>query len=441
MNNRMALTGWGNALTALTQLYEPKTQSEFQELLGHADQRGVLATGLQRSYGDSTLNSGGMSLSTRALKECVIDIETGIVIAGAGLSIRELEVQALENKFFPPVVPGTGFVTLGGALAADIHSKSHHVTGSFSAAVRRIELLYSDGSIKNLFPQGPTSNHFWATVGGLGLTGIILRIELQLISVVNDLVNVNEVRCRDLDLLMNEIKDANKEFAHTVAWIDLSHDYRGRGLVSKANYSDESTSKSKKINLDREGTKFPSIGGKNLINSQTVRIFNEAWFRKPVARGTLPLTKYMHPLDGVGDWNRIYGVEGFLQYQFVIPNGSEELLPRILEELKKRGIASFLGVLKYFGVGNSAIMSFPLGGWTLAMDFPIGIEGLEALLNKFDDWVLGAGGRVYLIKDSRLRPEYVPLMYPKHKEWQEVRNEMDPLRLWCSDQSRRLELC
>ena len=441
MNKLVKMQGWGRNLTALTKLYEPQTHLEFQDLLSLSHDRGVLATGLQRSYGDSTLNSGGMTLSTRALKECKIDDETGIVVAGAGLSIRELEVAALAKKFFPPVVPGTGFVTLGGAIAADIHGKSHHLTGSFASAVRRIKLLYSDGSIRDLFPEGPTANHFWTTVGGLGLTGIILQVELQLMGVVSDQVSVNEVRCRDLESLMFELKNADKEFAHTVAWIDISGDFRGRGLVSKANYSQQPTKKHKQVNQESRTLNLPFLSKGNLINSKTTRVFNEIWFRKPVANGDQFLRKYMHPLDGVGNWNRIYGQEGFLQYQFAVPDGSEALIANVLAELKKIGAASFLGVLKSFGRENIAPLSFPVGGWTLALDFPVGIPSLEQLLNKFDEWIVEAGGRIYLIKDSRLRSEFVPLMYPQLEEWQTIRNEMDPNHIWRSDQSRRFGLC
>jgi decaprenylphospho-beta-D-ribofuranose 2-oxidase len=443
--------GWGNAPIARTFLENPTSTASLTDLVAAElkqaasaeDQlfRGALPTGLQRSYGDSTLNSGGLTLSMLAINDCQIDGDSGVAIVGAGLAIRDLEEAALQKGFFPPVVPGTGYVTIGGAIAADIHGKSHHLTGSFSAAVRRIELLYSDGVIRELFPEGPTSAHFWATIGGLGLTGIVLRVELQLRAVVSDLVEVSEVRCKDLDSLMSELIGADQDFAHTVAWIDLSGAFKGRGLVGKANYSDlphQHVSASKKSSA---GPSFPNLAGKNLINAKTVRVFNELWLRKPLASGLTPLGKYMHPLDGINNWNRIYGSQGFLQYQFVIPDGSEDLLPKILNALKSVGGASFLGVLKRFGAGNQAALSFPMAGWTLAMDFPTTLPGLEALLTTFDSWVVESRGRVYLIKDSRMRPENLAEMYPELKAWQQVRNEMDPVRLWRSDQSRRLEIC
>jgi decaprenylphospho-beta-D-ribofuranose 2-oxidase len=180
MSQLTELHGWGRNPRRLTQIISPTNIRNLEEKVRNSSVRGILATGLQRSYGDSTLNSGGITVSTSAFNWHLIDEVTGIAIAGAGLSIRQLENAALAKDFFPPIVPGTGFVTLGGAVAADIHGKSHHLTGSFSSAVRRLRVLHADGTIRDLYPEGQTSKYFWATVGGLGLTGIIIEIELQL---------------------------------------------------------------------------------------------------------------------------------------------------------------------------------------------------------------------------------------------------------------------
>jgi len=434
------LHGWGMNPNCLTRLVSPANLQHLQELIMNGSARGILATGLQRSYGDSTLNSGGITVSTSAFKACTIDEVTGVVIADAGLSIQELEYSALAKDLFPPIVPGTGFVTLGGAIAADIHGKSHHLTGSFSSVVRRLKVLHSDGNIRDLYPTGQTAKYYWATVGGLGLTGIIIEVELQLMKVSNNLVEVAEVRCSNLDSLMSELKSADEQYSHTAAWIDLSGSFRGRGIVSKANYSRETT-KSLISNADKYSPSFPSVFGKNLINKTTIKSFNEFWFRKPLTNRNVPLNKYMHPLDRIRNWNRIYGADGFLQYQFVVPDSEHGLIIRMLDELKKIDASSFLAVLKRFGVGNQAPLSFPMEGWTLAMDFPAKLPGLESLLNTFDEWVTEAGGRIYLIKDSRMRPEHIESMYPDSEKWKEVRNEMDPIHLWKSDQSRRLDLC
>lgn len=434
-------SGWGRNPRSLTYFHKARDENHLIELLKNVGDRGSLATGFFRSYGDSALNSGGLTINTLALRNCTINSETGIAIVGGGYSIRELEEVALLQNYFPPVVPGTGFVTMGGAIAADIHGKSHHTTGSFSSAVRRIKLLYSNGEISNLFPEGPTKNHFWATVGGLGLTGIILEVELKLIPVISDLVDVTEVRCKDLDSLMSELANSDKDYAHTVAWIDFSGDFRGRGLVSKANYSSKVSSKKARKNTRDKNFSFPMLAGHNFINARSISLFNELWYRKPTLNGSVTLKHFMHPLDRVNNWNRIYGDKGLLQYQFVIPEGSEILFARILSELKKIHGASFLVVLKRFGDANSAAMSFPMKGWTLAIDLSLNISGLESLLNIFDQWVVLAGGRINLVKDSRMRGELLPTMYPQLKKWRAIRNEMDPGQVWESDQSRRLGIC
>jgi decaprenylphospho-beta-D-ribofuranose 2-oxidase len=183
MKKLEVVQGWGRTPKALSRITCPETYGDIISHLRAPDLRGILATGLFRSYGDSALNSGGVLISTKAFDKCEIDPQSGVADLGAGLSIRELEKAALKYGFFPPVVPGTGFVSIGGAIAADVHGKSHHITGNFSSAVRRITLLFSDSSIRDLYPDGPTANQFWATVGGMGLTGIILGVELQLIRV------------------------------------------------------------------------------------------------------------------------------------------------------------------------------------------------------------------------------------------------------------------
>jgi decaprenylphospho-beta-D-ribofuranose 2-oxidase len=410
-------------------------------LIQIGSERGAIATGLQRSYGDSPLNSGGFTLSTLALNQIEIDTSSGIATLGAGVSIQELEIASLRSSFFPPVVPGTGFVTVGGAIAADIHGKSHHSTGSFSNSVRRLQLLYSDGSLQNLYPTGPTERHFWATVGGLGLTGVIVEVELQLRHVSSDQVDVIEVRCANIEELMHELEKSDHHFEHTVAWIDLSADFQGRGVVSKANHLSTHEFKSFKNHSSVRGVRIPKLLEKNLITPTNIRIFNEIWYKKPLKNGTASIQRYMHPLDGILDWNRLYGKNGFIQYQFVVPEDSVDIFPRILALLRKHNASSFLGVLKRFGEGNKSHLSFPMSGWTLAMDFSVDIPNLASMLNQIDQWVVESNGRVYLVKDSRLQPERVLSMYPRLREWQEIRNEMDPMGLWRSNQARRLSLC
>ncbi|HEY3292455.1 MAG TPA: FAD-binding oxidoreductase [Candidatus Nanopelagicaceae bacterium] len=441
---RIESSGWGLTLRSVSNEFEPRSIDELQDFVSKPQApRGVIAHGLRRSYGDSSLNVGGTTIDTAFLSDLSFHEDSQSVTAGAGVSIRALEVASLARGVFPPVVPGTGFVSIGGAIAADIHGKSHHSTGSFSSCVKRIQLLYSDGEIRDVYPEGPTSEHFWATVGGLGLTGLILEADLQLIPMKTPSVLVEETRVQNLDEMLSLLSVSDKDFQHTVAWIDLSGDFRGRGVVGKGNYVTTESSEVQSPPKIKEGLSlpFPKVGGISFINKYTVRAFNEMWFRKPLTNGVSTIDSFMHPLDKLQNWNRIYGGRGFLQYQFVVPEGNEDFLAHVLQVMKGLGAASFLGVLKRFGKGSRGHLSFPTPGWTLALDIPAQIDNLEQALNSLDSQLCARGGRIYLIKDARLKADFVPLMYPRLEEWRSIRNNMDPNGTWQSDQSRRLKLC
>ena len=430
------VSGWGRNFSSLSKRASVASIEQAQELLSQIeDNRGLLPVGLHRSYGDSALNSGGILVDLSALNGVVIDPVARIATVGAGTTIRELESAALAHSLFPPVVPGTGFVTIGGAIAADIHGKSHHRTGSFSQCVNWIKLLLASGHVVQLFP---TDIEFWATVGGLGLTGIILEIELNLRAVTSNSADVAEHRVKDLSAMIELLGKSDADYEHTVAWIDLSGDYRGRGVVSLGNYGSEPV----KVRGGRStGPSLPSLRGANFITPLTVKAFNEMWFRKPLKGGPVALGKYMHPLDGISNCNRIYGDAGFLQYQFVIDEGGEAIFERLFAGLRALKATSFLGVLKKFGAATPAPLSFPRPGWTLTLDYPTTVPGLEKFLQTFDEELVAAGGRIYLIKDSRVSHSLVPLMYPELEKWRATRSSMDPAELWQSDQARRLNLC
>ena len=324
---------------------------------------------------------------------------------------------------------------MGGAVAAEIHGKSHHKTGSFSQCLNWIKLLLASGQVVQLFSS---DEEFWATVGGLGLTGLILEVDLNLRPINSNSVDVTERRVKNLDQMIEVLNTSDIDYEHTVAWIDLSGDYRGRGVVSLGNYG---STPLKVGNAKSSGPSLPSVGGTNFISPLTVKAFNELWFRKPLKNGSVGLSKYMHPLDGVNNWNRIYGDAGFLQYQFVIDEGKEEIFERLFAGLRSLKAASFLGVLKKFGAASGAPLSFPKPGWTLTLDYPTTVPGLEKFLHAFDEELVAAGGRIYLIKDSRVDHSLIPAMYPELEKWRRIRSSMDPAGLWQSDQARRLRLC
>jgi len=430
-----SVSGWGNNFHSLSTRASVSTIEGAVEVLSMAtSNRGILPVGLHRSYGDSALNSGGTLLDLTALKGIEIDPQSAVATVGAGVTITELERAALAHSLFPPVVPGTGNVTMGGAVAADIHGKSHHKTGSFSQSLLSMKVLLSSGEIAHYTPNDA---EFWATVGGLGLTGAVLEAQVQLREVKSNSVDVVEHRVPNLSKMLELLSGSDSDYEHTVAWIDLSGDYRGRGVVSLGNYGNKNV----KVRAKDKGLSLPNIGGKNFITPLSVRAFNEIWFRKPLKHGAVGLNHYMHPLDGVQHWNRIYGAAGFLQYQFVIDVGREEIFERLFAGLRQLKAASFLGVLKKFGAASPGLLSFPRPGWTLTLDYSTAVPGLEAFLQKFDEELVAAGGRIYLVKDSRVSPELIPAMYPELEQWRTIAHSMDPLHIWQSDQARRLNLC
>jgi decaprenylphospho-beta-D-ribofuranose 2-oxidase len=405
-------------------------------------QRGYLPVGARRSYGDSSLNSGGLTVETSNLKTLVVN-ESGLATCGAGVTIGDLERAALNKGYFPKVVPGTEFVSIGGAFASDIHGKSHHSYGSFSRAVSEITIRLASNEVRR-FQQN--SAEFWASAGGMGLTGVVEEIQLQLNKVETSYVMVRSKRVANLDEMLESLRALDVDHPFTVAWIDLSGDFRGRGIVSGGRHAtlNELNAKQKKnpfqysdVNRFRVPDVFPS----QTINSTSVRIFNEFWFNRVLRDGAVEVRKFMHPLDGIGSWNRVYGKNGFLQYQFVVPFDQIGFIQLVMKEIKRLGTGSFLGVLKTFGEESLGHLSFPMPGWTLTVDIPAGIEGLEKVLNKLDLKLLEAGGRIYLTKDSRMSSDHIKLMYPRVDEWRSIRNRMDPTNHWQSDQSRRLRLC
>jgi decaprenylphospho-beta-D-ribofuranose 2-oxidase len=448
------LTGWGRTAPTAATVHRPHTVDDVRVLLAGASGRGVIARGLGRSYGDAAQVAGGDVLDITALAGSRdIDPETGIVTASAGLSLETLMRDLLALGWFVPVTPGTRHVTVGGAIAADIHGKNHHVDGSFGAHLRSITLVTPDGSVRTLAPDGGDTDDtalFWATVGGMGLTGVIVEATFQATPVETSLMRVDTERANNLDAALETMAATDDSYRYTVAWIDLlaTGDSMGRSVLTRGHHATLADLPERKRSRARRfdpavRLQAPPWAPPRLLNRLTVRAFNEVWFRKaPVERrGAIqPITAFFHPLDFVGGWNRLYGSAGMVQYQFVVPFGAEDTLRRIVERLSSSGIASFLAVLKRFGPANPGLLSFPQPGWTLALDIPAGVPGLAGLLAELDVAVADAGGRVYLAKDAVLSRDLLPKMYPRLAEWQSVRARVDPDATMCSDLSRRLGL-
>lgn len=429
------LEGWGRTPRSAATVVPLEAEGRIQE---HG--RGALARGLGRSYGDAALNSGGVIVDTTGRSTMTLDPTTGVLRGDPGASIGQVLELAVPHGWFPPVTPGTKHVTLGGAFAADIHGKNHHRDGCFSGHVRSIDLLTADGSVRNL---KPSDDLFRATAGGLGLTGIITAIELQLIAVESARVVVDTLRLPDLDALMAEMVAGDDRYRYSVAWIDLlaTGPSLGRGVLTRGDHA-PSTDTSDADHRARSLPDVPDVVPNGLLNGLTVRAFNEVWYRKAPRRreGEVQgFNRFFYPLDVVGRWNRLYGRRGFVQYQIALPDESTETLAAIVGEFAALSLPSFLAVLKRLGPGTG-LLSFPIEGWTLAVDIPVGDPELGPALDRFDRRVADAGGRVYLAKDSRMRPDLLDVMYPEIDEWRRIQAEHDPGGQWRSDLDRRLRL-
>ena len=434
------ISGWGRTAPSWSQ--EPFPGATPAEVIRAAGARGVLARGLGRSYGDAAQNGGGIVLPPIP-ERIVVDRERQVATVSAGTSLHALMRHLLPLGFFVPVTPGTRYVTVGGAIACDIHGKNHHGAGSFGSHVNSLDLVGADGLTRTL-PND--AEDFWLTVGGMGLTGIIAEAELTLLPVETPYMSVDTERVPDLGSLMRRMRESDDDYTYSVAWIDTLAKGRslGRSVLTRGEHATRDQIGG------RRGSALPSdprlsaprVAPGWLISRPTIRVFNEMWFQKaPAARqGQITdIASFFHPLDGVEGWNRLYGSGGFVQYQFVVPDGAEAAMVEIIERLAQAGHPSFLAVLKRFGPGNRAPLSFPMSGWTLALDLPAH-PGLRRLFADLDQIVVEAKGRIYLAKDSRLDADTLAGMYPRLEEFRSGLRRLDPDRVFRSDLARRLAL-
>ncbi len=382
---------------------------------------------------------------TRLDRILELDIDAGTCTVESGVSIEMLMRVFLPLGWFPMVVPGTRHVTVGGAIASDIHGKFRH--GSFADSVERITLATPECGAMTV---GPDDEEFWATAGGMGFTGVVTEATLQLQPVETAYIVVDTERAEDVDDCMARMLDGDSRYRYSVAWIDcLAGGPRlGRSVLTRGNHAtlDElpGPKRTRARSFEpRTHLRVPRWTPNGLLNPLTIRTFNELWFRKSPRdrRGEIQtITTFFNPLDAVLDWNRIYGSRGFVQYQFVVPYGAESVVRRVLERLSANRCASFLAVLKHFEHDSRGMLGFPTAGWTLALDVPASGVAVAALLDGLDELVVEAGGRIYLSKDSRMRAELVPAMYPQLDRWREVRSALDPCHVLSSDMDRRLDL-
>lgn len=445
------LSGWGNTAATRATVVHPTDTASLAAVLDLPAPRGIIARGLGRSYGDPAQNAGGLVVDTTAVCGIgPIDAERGVATAAAGTSIDALITALVPLGWFVPVTPGTRQVTVGGAIASDVHGKNHHVVGSWGNALESITLVTPAGGLEVVSPTH-RADLFWATVGGMGLTGIIVDATFRLHRIESSLLSVDTDRTPDLDTTLDLMESGDHAYHYSVAWIDLMAGgaQRGRSVLDRGHFASLDQLSPRQLADPLSFTSgtlatFPGPMPLNFVRPSTVRAFNELWYRKAPRRrrdDLQSISTFFHPLDMVDRWNRVYGRRGLLQWQCALPLDATEVLRTMVAELSASGCPSFLAVLKRFGAGNPGHLSFPIPGWTLAMDLPADPgSGSSALLDRLDERVVGAGGRLYLAKDSRMRPELLADMYPRLDEWRAVRDEADPRGQLVSDQARRLGL-
>jgi len=381
----------------------------------------VLAYGLGRSYGDSCLNEGGVLLATRGLSRFIsFDEETGVLCCEAGTSLAEILETFVPRGWTLPVTPGTKFVTVGGAIANDVHGKNHHAAGTFGAHVRRLELLRSDGERTVCSPE-EHCERFSATIGGLGLTGLVTWAEIGLRRTESRLIDAEYIRMRGLDEFFALTAESDGRFEFTVAWVDClarGTDV-GRGIFMRGNYADVPAPLAARR---RSRLVVPFDAPSGLLNRHTVGAFNTLYYLKQWRRHTRKLVdpeSFFYPLDGIRNWNRLYGRRGFFQYQCVVPlESGAPAMREILTRIARSGQASFLAVLKVFGdVPSPGMLSFPRAGVTLALDVPNKGSSTLALFESLDRVTAEAGGAVYPAKDARMSPMQFRESFPRLEEF------------------------
>src|SRR5712691_2981312 len=446
VTQRQKLSGWGMTEPTWADVAVPSTADEVAGLVKEAGQAGgVIARGLGRSYNNAAQNDGRMVLSTAGMDRVLaFDPEAGLVTCETGVSLEELMLRFLPQGWFVPVTPGTRKVSVGGAMAADVHGKNHHKAGSFMRHVTSFDLLTADGAVRTVTPEGDPEL-FWATAGGMGLTGIVLRASVQLKKVETARLVVDTVRTVNVDETMEYLSDTDDRYDYTVAWTDClaSGAALGRSVITSGSFAklDDLPAKQRGKALAFKASTLvgaPLVFPSGLLNRATIALGNEVWYRKAPRKriGELQtIGTFFHPLDGIKNWNRAYGPAGFRQYQYVVPFEASDVVRRSLERISALRAPSFVTVLKRLGASAPGPLSFPMPGWTLALDFPARTPWLSQLLGELDELVLGAGGRLYLAKDSRIPAELMEPMYPRYEDFRRLRAEIDPAGIFSSDLS------
>lgn len=417
-----SISSWGRYPQAHhTSAASPEWTSQLAEAM--RSQETVLAYGLGRSYGDVCLNDGGSLIRMHRYAHILsFDRTSGVLRAEAGLSIAEMLSVVVPAGWFTPVTPGTKFVTLGGAVANDVHGKNHHKVGTFGRHVRAFELLRSDGT-RHICSPTENIELYRATIGGMGLTGIITWVELQLTPIISRMIEEQSIKARSLQEVVDLTEAADAEWDYTVSWVDVmaSGDSLGKGILLRGRFATTSDGTLQKP-PSKPLLSIPVDGPEWLLSNPTIGVFNTLWYHKQIGREhqrMVDIEPFFYPLDAIGNWNRLYGKRGMLQYQCVVPmHDGVATMKSIIRELQHGSVASFLAVVKKFGNHESpGFMSFPKPGLTLTLDMPNSGRALFDALDRCDDIVASVGGRVYAAKDARIRGERFIGMYENYHDF------------------------
>ena len=432
----MKIYGWGKYPTIDAEVLLPQTYIDCANYLNSNEI--VLPRGMGRSYGDSA-NSPTVIESTYLDHFIEFDVTTGVLTCEAGVSIREILQLIVPKGWFVPVTPGSSFVTIGGAIASDVHGKNHHLSGTFSEHLLSFCLMLGSGEIvsvtKDVYPD-----LFRATCGGMGLTGMILSARIQLKPIQSSRIIQSIIKTNCLEEVCEQF-EANDASTYSVAWIDClaSGKCLGRSLLMLGEHSQDGTLEFRKKKSQNLPIDMPQF----LLNHYSIKAFNALYYHRVISKKKteiIPFEPYFYPLDAIGNWNRLYGKAGFVQYQFVLPKADGvKGLRQILEVIVASGKGSFLAVLKAFGRANENFLSFPIEGYALALDFKMSEETVQ-LIKLLDSMVVEMGGRIYLTKDALMTETSFKKTYPQWEQFEDVRAKYGAIGKFASSQSKRLGL-
>lgn len=440
------LSGFGKYPKAKCKVTRPPGIFDLKEIL---KQSSVIARGLGRSYGDASLNTKGIVTESILMNRFIsFDENTGIVRCEAGVTYKDLLDTFVLRGWFPSVTPGTKYVTMGGAIASDVHGKNHHKVGSISSFVISFKILIASGEILDCSRE-KNSDLFWATIGGMGLTGFILEAEIQLKQINSPYITNRSIKLNNLDELFDKFEEYDEDYHYSVAWMDIvaSGKKYGRNVLLLGNYADKNdlTEKLKHRGTQKYIEKKISVPFEipfSTLNKLSITLFNSAFYMASRSKVDIQhYDKYFYPLDFILNWNHIYSKSGLIQYQLNIPEeGAKEAIDKVLKKVVASGSGSFLAVLKKMG-DQDGILSFPFKGYTLSMDFPVK-KGVIDMCKQLDEIVLDYKGRTYLTKDSILDEKTFKQMYSGlWEKWMKIKIKYDPENKFTSNLARRVGLC